>query len=232
MEPSEGRYPIVRERRRRGVSAFGGSDQAVVFNGEAIALADHLKAVGERAAGYALRMGMPPGIVDDMRLAGQLHDIGLADPRCQLALVGNDPVESEWRRGNGLLAKSLRWVVPSGPLPGTPHPMVAVSLVESNPKVLASAHDPDLVLHLIATHHGYGRPISMIATDTDSQVVRYFHGEHEMETSTNLVGTGLILEGAERFWKLIAHYGHHDLAWLETIFRMAEHRQSASESGR
>ena len=88
------------------------------------------------------------------------------------------------------------------------------------------------MLHLIMTHHGWARPLPPIIEDPNPQDnLSYNHEGQEMEASTNLVNSSIALESAERFWRLVARYGHHGLAWLETILRLADHRQSEKEVG-
>ena len=115
---------------------------------------------------------------------------------------------------------------------GMRHEVASTALVQSNTDVLAGAHDPDLVLHLIMTHHGYGRPLPPVLEDPNARLLRHRHRGHEMETSSDLADSDIALETAERFWKLVERYGHHGLAWLEAILRLADHRQSEEEASK
>ncbi len=129
------------------------------------------------------------------------------------------------------LAKSLPGTRPVRRYPrGMRHEIASTALAQSNAAVLASAHDRDLVLHLIMSHHGYGRPLPPVVEDPNARRLQHRHCEHEMETSSNLVDTDIALESAERFWRLVGRYGHHGLAWLEAILRLADHRQSEEEA--
>lgn len=223
-------YPIIVEQRSVDSSTLDGADGSVSFTGTAATLRDHLDGVGTRAASFAQRLDLPLEIQDDLRLAGRLHDLGKVDARFQSQLVGGDPVKLEMLDDEPL-AKSL---------PGTPrvyryprrmrHEIASVALVLSDPAVLAEAHDPDLVLHLIVTHHGYGRPLLPIIKDPNPHHLQYRHNGITMTASSDLVDSDLALEGAERFWRLVSRYGHHGLAWLEAVLRLADHRQSEAEA--
>lgn len=218
------------QRAKVDPATIEGSDEAQSCTGTGVTLREHMDGLGNLAAEFAKGLGLSEELQSDFRLAGRLHDLGKVDPRFQLQLVGGDPV-----RRAGLdepLAKSLPhagrvWQYPKG----MRHEMASVALIESNPEVLEEAHDPDLVLHLIATHHGWARPIPIIPEETDPQNLQYTFERHQMEASSDLAPTTLALEGADRFWKLSKKYGHHGLAWLEAIFRLADHRQSEKEAG-
>ncbi len=221
-------YPVVVERSVDS-SILDGTDESVSFTGTGVTLRHHLDGVGNRAAMFAQRLGLSLEIQHDLRLAGRLHDVGKVDSRFQLQLVGGDPVQREMRI-NDPLAKLL----PGAPRvrrypPGMRHEIASAALVQSNPAILAEAHDPDLVLHLIVTHHGHGRPLLPIIKDSNPQRLQYRHDGSEMTASSDLVDSNLALEGAERFWRLVDRYGHHGLAWLEMIHRLADHRQSELE---
>ena len=212
-------------------TTLDGSDEAGSHTGTGVALDQHLEGVGKRAGKIAERLGLPPDLVADINLAGRLHDLGKVDTRFQLRLVGGDPVEMEMRRDEPL-AKSLpgarrgRSSYPKG----MRHELASVAMVQSNDAVLASASDKDLVLHLVGTHHGWGRPLPPIVEDPASQVLSYSLNGQLMETSSNLAEGSLALEMADRFWRLVERYGHHGLAWLEAILRLSDHQQSAEES--
>ena len=217
------------QRAKVDPATIEGSDEAQSCTGTGVTLREHMDGLGNLAAEFAKGLGLSEELQSDFRLAGRLHDLGKVDPRFQLQLVGGDPVK---RAGlDEPLAKSLPhagrvWEYPKG----MRHEMASVALIESNPEVLEEAHDPDLVLHLIATHHGWARPIPIIPEETDPQNLQYAFEGHQMEASSDLAPTTIALEGADRFWKLSKKYGHHGLAWLEAIFRLADHRQSEKEA--
>jgi CRISPR-associated endonuclease/helicase Cas3 len=104
-------------------------------------------------------------------------------------------------------------------------------------KVEASKEaDLDLVLHLVASHHGECRPFAPALLD-DSPVDVSLDG-HESEkfgridfaatTSKNDLHR-LDSPLADRFWGLVAKYGWQELCWLEAILRLADHRASEEE---
>ena len=235
-------------------TALDESDDAPSLTGTKTPLRSHLARVGARAADYGSRLGLSTEVVADLRLAGELHDLGKVDPRFQAQLHGHDPVRMAESEGMGEpLAKSLRRVRPHPrKWPPVRHEFSSVALAQSDEALLERAHDRDLVLHLVGTHHGFGRPLPTIRTDDrphhltaagwlddegfrisaagDSRQVEESGGPVFMSSSSDLAETALALEMADRFWRLQERYGHHGLAWLEAIIRLADHQQSAEES--
>jgi CRISPR-associated endonuclease/helicase Cas3 len=76
----------------------------------------------------------------------------------------------------------------------------------------------DLVLHLIAVHHGYGRP--------------HFPSDlaFDLEPRGKDVGS-IAAEIPRRFARLQRKYGRWGLAYLESLLRAADYAASASPSG-
>lgn len=227
----EGEYLVLVEVKAGKASAIDagamdGSDHSSTHTGTGVTLKNHMNGVGDRAARYAYSLGFGQSLQEDLRLAGRLHDLGKVDPRFQLQLVGGDRVKRAMQHQP--LAKSLpgtKWVW----LYRMRHEIASVALIESNRAILASANDPDLVLHLVITHHGWARPLPPIVEDTEPRTVTTTQDGHLLETWSDLVETSLALDSAERFWRLIDRYGHYGLAWLETVLRLADFRQSEIE---
>ena len=207
-----------------------GSDEAGSMIGSERTLESHLAGVADKAKRFAERLGLDEEFANDLSLAGRLHDIGKVDKRFQRLLVGGDPIRLEMLPEP--LAKSLPGV--RGERGGYPrgmrHEVSSVALINSNPKVLELAHDSELVLHLIGTHHGVGRPLPLIATDPNPEELRYSYEGQVLNACSNQVEGSLALEMADRFWRLKERYGYYGLAWLEAIFRLADHRQSEEEA--
>ena len=206
-----------------------GSDPANSLLGTGIPLEYHLKGVAERATQFAERLGLPQELRNDIGLAANLHDIGKVDPRFQSLLVGGDPVELATREEP--LAKSLpeaKRIRTNTRIPR--HEIMSVAMLGSSPEILAGAHDRDLVLHLIGTHHGWGRPLLPVEEDEDPKKLCFNFKGRTLSVTTDQVRSLLALDMADRFWGLIERYGYHGLAWLESILRLADHRQSEIEA--
>jgi CRISPR-associated endonuclease/helicase Cas3 len=201
------------------------------FNGSAVPLADHLGDVERWARGLADACGVPPRLREDLALAAALHDLGKADPRFQRLLRSGAPTTVA-----GLLAKSglpaadyrarRRAQLASGYPAGTRHELTSVALVADEPWFHEQAHDPDLVLHLIATHHGEARPFAPAPADAPAVQIDLDHRGHSLSTSSD---HGLVSPAGgvpDRFWRCVRRYGWHGLAWLEALLRLADHRAS------
>ena len=207
-----------------------GSDEAGSMIGTERTLEHHLAGVAYKAKRFAERLGLEEEFANDLSLAGRLHDIGKVDKRFQRWLVGDDPIRLEML--SEPLAKSLPGARGGrgGYPPGMRHEVSSVAMISSNPKVLEFAHDSELVLHLIGTHHGVGRPLPLIAEDSNPEELRYSYEGQVLNACSNQVEGPLALEMADRFWRLKERYGYYGLAWLEAIFRLADHRQSEEEA--
>jgi CRISPR-associated endonuclease/helicase Cas3 len=156
--------------------------------GRGVFLADHCKGVESFAVTFATGCGLPADVVEAVRWAARWHDLGKADPRFQ-AWLRNLPRRAV-PAGGPLLAKSER--APrsvsarslarerSGYPRGARHELLSVRLAEGQLGRLPPGVDRDLVLHLIAAHHGHCRPFAPAADDPRPEPVPPF--EHQGQT--------------------------------------------------
>jgi CRISPR-associated endonuclease/helicase Cas3 len=115
---------------------------------------------------------------------------------------------------------------------GARHELSSVALLQGCAQLFDKDVDHDLVLHLTASHHGWCRPFAPVVADDEPVELAL-----EMEGTTVCVssahGLARLDAGiAERFWRLVQHYGWFGLAWLEAILRLADHRRSEEEQRR
>lgn len=230
---------VLRSKKRIGKSATStlGDDGDRASAGEPVELWAHCLRVGERARDFAKRCGLATAFHGDFYLAGLLHDLGKADPRFQTLLHGGDPWAA--RAARTLLAKSERMPETrealrvarkrSGYPRDSRHEALSVRLAEAEGVLLSNAADRDLVLHLVASHHGYARPFAPAVLDPAPIDVRLdiYGGTFVASTETGLARTDS--EAADRFWRLVRRLGPWRLAWFEAIFRLADHRVSEEE---
>ena len=131
-------------------------------SGFPLSLQQHSCDVEQKAEEFAKTAGLPADRVADLKLAGFLHDQGKRDPRFQAWLHFGDPLGFDPDDQKDILAKSGRSLPPSArEKAGLPahwrHEAFSVRLGRAHGR-LAEAHDAELVLWLIGSHHGYGRP--------------------------------------------------------------------------
>ena len=209
------------------------------FTGRAVPLKEHSNDVQNLARQFAAALRLPKELADDLALAGWLHDIGKADRRFQLMLRGGDEIalykdETIWAKSG--LVSGARYEQglaqrKSGYPKGARHEVQSVAMLEAHlPELQRRAHDLDLVLHLVASHHGHCRPFAPPVKDTKPVDVTLEHGDWKFQpVSSNNQLHRLDSAVADRFWKLNEKYGWLELCWFEAILRLADHRASEAE---
>lgn len=200
------------------------------FLGAEVLLTDHLSDVQRWARKLGEACRFPDPIVEDLALAGWLHDLGKVDPRFQLILRGGDVVSGPE------LAKSVvpaadyrkrRGAEQASDFPrGTRHELASVALVEHDRTLREQANDWDLVLHLIASHHGYARPFVPVSFEDAPQQLRAELDGRVLEACSDHGLLRLDSGVPQRFWRCVRRYGWYGLAWLEAVLRLADHRAS------
>jgi CRISPR-associated endonuclease/helicase Cas3 len=213
--------------------------------GREVSLAEHSKDVEHFARVYATAVGFPPAIVEAIALAGWVHDIGKADRRFQVMLRGGSEIEffkdeTSWAKSGmppGAKAAHRLAQRRSGYPKGARHEVQSVAMLHARQAFLQDkVQDIDLVLHLVASHHGYCRPFAPAVLDDHPVAVAL--ADHRSDafgaidfpaSSSNHGLHRLDAPLADRFWRLVEKYGWLELCWLEAVLRLADHRASQFE---
>jgi CRISPR-associated endonuclease/helicase Cas3 len=202
---------------------------------EPVTLAAHSQGVEAYARTFATRLA--PRYTEVLRWAARWHDLGKADPRFQawLRCVPRRAIPSQLIAKSERMPKSAAALQQARTQAGYPeggrHEMLSVRLAESRLDHLPSEVCRDLLLHLIASHHGHGRPFVPAFDEGPNDKTPVFEhlGVHfaSRDTATSLqrIDSGV----AERFWMLVRRHGWWGLAYLEAMLRLADHRRSEDE---
>ena len=167
-------------------------------------LRDHAEQVAKRARQIAERLAMAPDEVNALVVAAELHDDGKAAERWQRAMNARD---------DGIYAKTEGGGNPRL-LEGYRHEFG--SLLKAEQQDLPDGMR-DLILHLIAAHHGYARPLI---------------GCEGCEVGPPSYLESKAGDAALRFARLQKAYGPWGLAWREAILRAADQAVSREWSNR
>ena len=194
----------------------------------AVELKRHGEAVAARSRSIAERLGVSADLATVIERAGRVHDVGKADRRFQRWLDpnGRQPV---------MVAKSdmprSRWTaarIAAGWPRGGRHEELSARLVrrwlDGHPDRMESSL-ADLLVHLVTSHHGQGRPLLLPADDDSTEQVSADIDGTIVSTSSDLS----IIDWGQptRFRRLDGLYGPWGLALLEAIVRRADHSVSA-----
>jgi len=184
-------------------------------------LAQHNEDVGQQAKIFAKAAGLADERVADIELAAILHDSGKADSRFQAWLHYGDALGLDTDRPEEILAKSARPLPPAARTQsGLPdhwrHEARSVRLAIFDGQ-LGAAKDAELVAWLIGSHHGHGRP--------------FFPHHDPTEQVPNIGPQSLAFDWNGFDWpslfeRLKTRYGVWELARMEAILRLADHRAS------
>lgn len=176
---------------------------------------DHTKHVmehAERIAGVLLKDH--PELQRALVLAAKFHDLGKKRVVWQQSIghrLPKAPKPEDW------LAKSGRGMKPLE-LTSYRHEFGSLLELESNPEFqMLSEDERELVRHLIATHHGRGRP--------------HFPADEAFDPEHPQAEADEIARGVPgRFARLQRKYGRWGLAYLESLLRAADIAASVKEA--
>ncbi|MBS3821040.1 MAG: CRISPR-associated endonuclease Cas3'', partial [Phycisphaerae bacterium] len=250
VEPYPDRRGVVLTGRKRLGTAFdwfipsmddGDDDISRVRRDDPIVLTDHVRHI-EATVEASLRL-LPLDLpAETYKVAAKLHDLGKADERFQAMLRRADRTDG-WllvRLTSALLAKSdglprtqaqRQQARQRAGLPdGFRHEMLSVQLAELSAKLPDDAGLRDLILHLVAAHHGRARPFAPVVQDDELPAVEVNGVALSQEQRRQLTPAHRLDSGiAERFWTLTRRFGWWGLAYLEAVLRLADQQASAAE---
>ena len=166
-------------------------------------LAEHTDSIVRHARGISGRLHLEPDITSALVAAARWHDRG-KDREIWQRFARND-------NGSEPLAKSRNYLH-GRTLSGYRHEFGSLLDAMNDPSMYDNP-DHDLVLHLIAAHHGHARPFFDF---------RAFDRE-KFNTSENQRAN---IEVMQRFGRLQKRFGRWGLAWLESLLRCADAQAS------
>ncbi len=210
--------------------------------GQPVELSDHLEHVRSQVVASLSKIPLD-AYKNTLLRSAEVHDWGKADPRFQAMLLAGDLYSALWE--TKLYAKSAKmpgnlrereFARGAAELPKAfRHEMLSMSLIETTELPDSDIEDMQLLLHLIASHHGHARPWAPVCDDpappdvsldllglpevslseTDRQTISY----HQVDSAI-----------IDRFWQTTTKYGWWGTVFLECVLRLADRRASQIES--
>ena len=198
----EGR-PLRQLRVEKYKDATATEEERSLSPTQAQKLEEHQEWAACKAKNLVELLELPDNIGKAVVLAARLHDEGKKAANWQRAFSAG---------ADGLYAKTTGPFKP-GVLAGYRHEFGSLTHIERNHEFKALPNDlKDLVLHLVAAHHGRARPVIETAGCADGP-------PSQLTARARAV--------ALRFARLQKRFGPWGLAWLEAILRAADAQASS-----
>ena len=200
------------QKEKRAVAYFqlsadeslGRDEDARSLGAKTVTLAEHTRVIEAVARKLGLQLNLSSELSEAIAIAARWHDRG-KDRRWWQAAIGNPTGEPLAKSGEPYFDHSLN--------KGYRHEFG--SLIEARDSEELTKHPQrELILHLIAAHHGHARP---------SFAPQAF--DRGVPTS---VCAAIAAEVPERFVSLQQRYGWWTLAWLEALVKCADALASAN----
>jgi len=171
-------------------------------------LDEHQSWAEERARRLAKAVGLCDALAEVLALAARLHDEGKRAARWQRAFHG--PKDGIYAKTEGPIDYRI--------LDGYRHELGSFLRVENDARIRTLPEEQrDLVLHLIAAHHGFARPV--IGTGACEDLPPSALEEKAAEI-------------ALRFARVQARWGPWGLAWWDALLRAADQHASRANDER
>lgn len=221
------RLTVERPTAESPVNAFDEHSIAA----EALDLEAHGRAVADQARSIARCIGLPNDLCETVGRAGRLHDIGKSDRRFQRWLDPDETAKAPVAKSN---TPRHLWEArrrDSGWPRGGRHEALSARLVrariDAKPGLRGTEGPGDLLIHLIVSHHGRGRPlVGPVQDESNLTLTRELEGA-SVAVSGNLERVDWDQPG--RFLRLNRRFGHWGLALLEAVVIRADHSVSGGD---
>ena len=178
-------------------------------NGEIPEVTQHNADVSKKVKEIAKVLKLPKPLNDALELAGKYHDLGKANEIWQKT-AGHDPDVENFTPKAKSNSAGVNW----RKLDGYRHELGS-AVAACNIDEISVHKERDLILHLIASHHKWGRPHfrpDAFPPGMDKNICAEFHRD-----------------AMQRYIRLQERFGHWRLAWLEALLRRADGIVSAAD---
>jgi CRISPR-associated endonuclease/helicase Cas3 len=174
-------------------------------------LQPHLDDAKQEAIRFAAGLALEPELQHAIVLAAKFHDLGKDRRRWQNSIGNQEYPNKKWAKSGKRQAVRERSLYR--------HEFGSLLDVRSQPEFKALPSDSqEIVLHLIAAHHGRGRPHFTFDEAFDDN----HPGQETRE---------MAIEVPRRFARLQRKFGRWGLAYLESLVRAADYAASKKAEG-